>query len=97
MSIKNAATLSLQSQDQNLSKLMDGIKYLAQHQIELHNAKMLHLERTCELLNVSNTLKRGFSITRTEEGVIVSSKGLKEDQIIKTQLLDGSIQSKIIK
>jgi exonuclease VII large subunit len=45
-----------------------------------------------------NTLKRGFSITRSQEGLLIRSiKDTKEIKGIKTQLMDGVINSTIIR
>lgn len=49
-----------------------------------------------EVLNPLNTLKRGYSIVKSDNKVISSVKEIKEDNIISTHLKDGVIKSKVI-
>jgi exodeoxyribonuclease VII large subunit len=62
----------------------------------LASSKLALIEKTVELLNPKNTLKRGFSMT-TKNGKIITSKTLlKENDIIETHFADGKIQAKVL-
>jgi exodeoxyribonuclease VII large subunit len=83
-------------------------KSLADHQEHLKGIIYLHLQNSrtrinsyqklTQMADPKNTLKRGFSITRSQEGLLIKSikdaKGIKE---ITTQLADGVINSEIKK
>ena len=50
------------------------------------------------LASPGNTLRRGFSITRTNQGAVLRSvKKVREGDVILTQVSDGSLKSRIDK
>lgn len=49
------------------------------------------------VLNPMNTLKRGYSITRIDNKVVSSIKNLKQDDLIRVELKDGIIDTKVTK
>lgn len=58
--------------------------------------KVCHFERIITFSDPVNTLRRGFSITRTQGGEIVRGIGkIAKDDTIITRLSDGSLQSRI--
>jgi exodeoxyribonuclease VII large subunit len=59
--------------------------------------KIQHIERMIEIAHPINTIRRGFSITRTETGKILRSVAqLNEGTAIRTQLADGVLDSQVI-
>ena len=64
--------------------------------IRISNNKYDNLINKLEALNPLLTLKRGYSIVKSEDKVISSIKNLKKDNIINIELEDGFINSKII-
>ena len=59
--------------------------------------KIKHYEKLVLMADPKNTLKRGFSITRSHEGVLIRTiEDAKEVKNITTQLLDGIIKSEVI-
>lgn len=65
-------------------------------QIKEIQTRICHFERIITLANPVNTLRRGFSITRTQGGKIVRGIGeIGKDDTIITRLSDGSLQSRI--
>jgi exodeoxyribonuclease VII large subunit len=59
--------------------------------------KLEVLEQKNNYLNPDKIFKRGYSITIKDGKIIRSAKDVKPDDIIKTQLIDGTIQSKVEK
>lgn len=54
------------------------------------------LERLCRQLSPERTLRRGFSITRTEDGKVVRSPDQARPGIrLQTQLADGTVRSRV--
>ena len=49
-----------------------------------------------ETLNTISTIKRGYSITRKEGKVITELKNVKKEDVIKTEVQDGYITSKVL-
>lgn len=65
---------------------------------QLHNSerqKIESLTETVRLLNPIELLKRGYSITTNEKGILKSIKNIKSGEIITTQFQDGSIKSTV--
>lgn len=60
--------------------------------------KMNHYQKLIELASPVNTLKRGFSISRDASGRVIKTSGqVKKGQRMMTQLMDGSLESEVIK
>jgi exodeoxyribonuclease VII large subunit len=87
-------------------KIKGGRKSLADHQeqlkkiIYLHlqnsRTKIQHYQKLVQMASPVNTLKRGFSITRSREGRLIRSiKDIKGVKGITTQLEDGIINSEV--
>ncbi len=75
-------------------------RFLKTIQLNLANAatKMKHYQKMIDLASPANTLKRGFSISRTMSGKAVrSARHLQAGDQMLTQFLDGSVQSEIVK
>jgi len=64
--------------------------------MQLANQKVASLQRQLEALSYRNVLRRGYSVTRRPDGRIVRSAGdVRRGDLIKTELADGSISSKV--
>ena len=59
--------------------------------LDKKNDKYNHLVEKLEVLNPLNTLKRGYSITKKDNKVISSVKGIKSNDVLEINLNDGSI------
>lgn len=73
-------------------RLEEGVDSAMRHS----RMKLANLEDMIGVLSPSNTLKRGYSITRVNGKAITDSSALKKGTIITTQLQEGSIESEII-
>ena len=55
------------------------------------------LEKNIELVDPKAVLKRGYSITRRNNKIVRSVKGLYEGEIIENEFVNGKVKSKIFK
>ena len=53
-------------------------------------------EKVVNLLNPLNLLKRGYSLTLVDGKIIKSINDIKEGQIVQSQFVDGTLESKVI-
>lgn len=65
--------------------------------INNNNEKIDNLIDKMILLNPLNLMKKGYSLTYLNEKLVTTIDELKENSIIKTIVVDGTIESKIIK
>lgn len=60
-------------------------------------SKMYHYQKLIDLADPRNTLKRGFSITRSKDGrAMKSSKAAKKGEFVTCELADGTFTSEVI-
>jgi exodeoxyribonuclease VII large subunit len=57
----------------------------------------LNLEKTLDLMNPENVLKRGYTITSLNGKIVKSAREIKVDDVIDTTFADGKTRSKVIK
>ena len=72
--------------------------YILNNPENLYKEKIIRLNNIIdklELLNPLNILKRGYTLTYSDEKIIKSIKDIKKDSIIKTSFNDGYIISKV--
>lgn len=63
---------------------------------ESQRRQLANYQKMIDIVHPANTIKRGFSITRTQDGKIVKKAGsLKQNQPIHTEVADGIIESKV--
>jgi exodeoxyribonuclease VII large subunit len=87
--VKNAAR-NLKDKRQQLLKTI-------QLNLVTATTKMSHYQKLVSLASPANTLKRGFSITRTEDGrVVKSSKQLAKNVRLTTEFVDGTVTSEVV-
>lgn len=61
-------------------------------------SKIDHYSRLVHIIDPANTLRKGYSITRTKEGKLIRDcADVKSDQIVLTQLADGMFESTVSK
>ena len=94
--IKRQPLRLLKNNFQAVSKYKEVLLKAAKLQIQNFNHKIKHYQKVVAIADPKNTLRRGFSITRTAQGKLVRRGGdVKGKAVITTQLLDGDIQSQI--
>lgn len=72
------------------------VKHGVQTLITQKHAQLKAYKRIIEIAHPVNTMKRGFSVTRTESGKILKSiRNIERGESIATELPDGSILSRV--
>jgi exodeoxyribonuclease VII large subunit len=99
----------LENNIENVSELLllkeeNSVQYLnARFTNSVHNFiqreySAIHLtERSVELLNPDNIIKRGYTLTYKDGKILKSASNLNENDKIETRFSDGIVKSKIIK
>ncbi|MBR4830208.1 MAG: exodeoxyribonuclease VII large subunit [Bacilli bacterium] len=77
--------------EEKLSNDIDKLNNYIKVVLDKKNDKYNHLVEKLDVLNPLNTLKRGYSITKKDNIVISSVKGIKSNDILEINLNDGSI------
>lgn len=78
---------------QILNQATNKLKISTYLKIEKERLQIVNFQQTFKLLDPSNILNRGYSITRLRGRVITNSDGLKMGDTIETQLAQGKITS----
>ncbi len=63
--------------------------------LKVNNSDLLNLQKNIEILSPENILKRGYSISLLNGKMLMSHKGVKKGDIIKTIIQDGEISSTV--
>ena len=61
-----------------------------------HENKLEIHQQSLKLLDPGNILKRGYSLTYTENKLVTRVSGLKKENLLKTKFYDGEVFSKVI-
>lgn len=81
---------------QKLDNLVDKLNIYIKRNINDNNNRFINILNKLDALNPINTIKRGYSITKSKDKVITSIKNISENNIITTDLVDGIIRSKVM-
>lgn len=100
-SIKNSYMLKsplylLEGKKQTLDIIIDKLNNYYSNLVSKNEEKLTYLIDKLNLLNPLNTLKRGYSLTYLNDKIISSVNSIKKDDIIKVQLANGNISTKVI-
>jgi exodeoxyribonuclease VII large subunit len=64
--------------------------------LSVNNVRLKSLGSTLQLLNPENVLQRGYSITSVNGCILKNSDQIKNDDLIDTQLYEGTLKSKVL-
>ena len=64
--------------------------------LSVNNVKVKGLESNLKILNPEKVLQRGFSITSINGKILKNINQLSKDDVIDTQLYDGTLKSKVL-
>ena len=81
---------------QKLDNLVDKLNIYIKRNLNDKNNKFINILNKLDALNPINTIKRGYSITKSKDKVITSINSVSENDIITTDLVDGVITSKVV-
>ena len=94
--LKRSPAVRFKESRKSLNDARDQLKKIIHLRLQNSKAKITQYEKLTQMADPKNTLKRGFSITRTKEGQLIRSvKDVKDIKAITTQLEDGIINSVI--
>lgn len=82
---------------QKLDNLVDKLNIYIKRNLNDKNNKFINILNKLDALNPINTIKRGYSITKSKDKVITSINSVDENDIITTDLVDGVITSKVVR
>ena len=84
---------------QHVDELEHRLKKDLKHSVEIQKSSLLGIISKLEVLNPLSILKRGYSITTslTSKGILNRATDVREGDLLKTQLLYGTILSKVEK
>lgn len=89
---KSFISANVTSLEKNIQKLVTNcLTFLTENKNGVN-----YMENKLELLNPENILKRGYSITTLDGKCVKDSTQIKEGDMIDTQLLKGSLRSKVL-
>jgi exodeoxyribonuclease VII large subunit len=77
----------------NCKRLMTG----THNCLSINNVKFKGMSNSLQILNPQNVLLRGFSITSVNGRIIKNPDQVNKDDIIDTQLYEGTLKSRVIK
>jgi exodeoxyribonuclease VII large subunit len=96
--LKRTPAVRFKGSQKSLADYQEHLKKIIYLHLQNSRAKINNYQKLAQMAEPKNTLKRGFSITRSQEGLLIRSiKDTKEIKGIKTQLMDGVINSTIIR
>lgn len=93
---KNANTLLIQNQTQNIEKLSLRLNAGFQNKLQRENAQLQQIEGMVRVLDPKSVMKRGFSISKVDGKIITSETKLTKGMRIEIQTYDQFIASEII-
>jgi exodeoxyribonuclease VII large subunit len=94
--IKSATLNKINTEQLKLTQLPPRLSARLKFFINHKNANLLLLEKTNNLLDPQNVLKKGYSITYLNGKAVKNAKDLKSGDIITTRLSDGKSESKVL-
>jgi exodeoxyribonuclease VII large subunit len=94
--LKRAPAVRFKESGRSLGEAKEHLKKIIYLRLQSSRTKISQYEKLVHMASPVNTLKRGFSITRSLEGCLIRSvKDVKGMRGITTQLADGVINSEI--
>lgn len=95
-SLQSSARDLLSSQRQQCAVLQDKSQFYAKQLLTNEHRELQHLEQQLRLLNPSNILKRGFSITLVNGKPLLHASDVNPGDEVATKLYDGTFTSKVL-
>lgn len=91
------AQMYAREQQHMLAQQSEGLKKTIQLRLEKEKDRIKYYQKLVDMADPKNTLKRGFSITRSLAGdVIYSVEKAKKAQKLQTTFADGTVESSVI-
>lgn len=84
---------AIRDRQNRITVLATGIHDRLGFHLKLLSEQVTRLTKTIDAISPQATLKRGYSLTWSEQGLVTSAKAVKPGTSLRTQLADGSINS----
>jgi len=95
--IKSRPAVLLRDQQNVLVRQQEHLMKSAKVRIHNDRLRLKSFQKIVDALNPVNTMRRGFSITRTTDGQILkNTMRIKKDIALMTELAQGSIESRVV-
>jgi exodeoxyribonuclease VII large subunit len=95
-SLNRSPLLKFKEGKQSLGESTQRLKKIIHLHLQNSRTKINQYQQLVQMADPKNTLKRGFSITRTKEGKIIRSiEDVGQVKIITTELVDGILNSEV--
>ncbi len=94
--IMRGLSFSLKNHKEELRELQQKTRWLIPLRLSEEKQQLAHLESLQSILNPSNTLKRGYSIVRSEGKSLANAEGVPEGTELEILLSEGSLKAKVI-
>lgn len=91
LNVVRGTHISLGQQQNRLTLMGERIKMLTTQRVQNDQQKLVYLERTVQMVQPDNILKRGFSITRLNGHAIRSAQEVPEGARLEIQTSDGKV------
>lgn len=94
--IKREPVVRFKDSRRTLGEGYEHLKKIIYLHLQNSRTKIKHYQHLIQMADPQNTLKRGFSITRSQEGHLIRSiKDAREVKHLTTQLVDGMVNSEV--
>lgn len=80
---------------QNLDQIRRNLPKLANQKIEKEKLRLKNIDKSIEILNPKNVLRRGYSITLLKDNPVRTTRDLKEGDTVVTHLYEGEFKGTI--
>ncbi len=94
--LKSLSSKSIQQKANKLEQIPQTLSFTLKHYISQQQSHLNLLEKTNELIDPKNILKKGYSITYKEGKALKDTKQLKSGDIVKTKLNNGEFDSTVV-
>lgn len=96
--VKTRPSLILREHHKNLIRYRETLAKSVKSRVHNDKSKLQGYQKIIDVASPVNTMKRGFSITRTGEGKLLkNTTGLHAEVKITTELAKGTIESQVVK
>jgi exodeoxyribonuclease VII large subunit len=94
--LKRTSAVRFKGSRKSLDDAQEHLKKIIYLRLQNSRTKISQYQKLAQMADPKNTLKRGFSITRSRKGHLIRSiKDVKDIKAITTQLVDGIINSEV--
>jgi exodeoxyribonuclease VII large subunit len=95
--LESVTNATLRKNESLLAESITNVTSLTQTMLKQKKDKIAEVSLILKIIDPSNVLKRGFTITLLRGKILKSSNQLTKDDLIDTQFSDGFVKSKVIK